>query len=412
MEALPYGNVENILGYKLLEKVGEGGMGTVWRAEHEILGKSVAVKVLAPELAQDQNIVKRFINEARIEVKLRHPNVVSVENVALTPPAIVMEYVDGRDLSNLIGREVGPIPLSRAVPLMRQIVDAVEHAHDNGIVHRDIKPSNVLVADDGAGGWSVKMMDFGIARVLGAARMTRTGAAMGTAAYMSPEQIRGAQEADERSDIYSLAVTFYEILAGRTPFEEDPITTSDFELRLAHVQREPPDPRTFFPQIPEGVVQVVMQGLAKDRELRFQTVAAFRRALAGAASAVGVPWGESIAAPRVANPLGEVQAPMAHEPSVAAPAQEAPVQKTASRSPRQASSSDGVMLPALFAMLLCFPPLGVVAVVHAVKVRKHHEAGDEELAKDAASRSQRWSFSSFVVGTVVWLTVIVSALSC
>ncbi len=151
----------------LIECIGEGGMATVWRAEHEGLDKTVAIKVLDSSLARDKGLVERFMMEARIESQLDHPNIVRVENLSFDPPAIVMEYVTGKTLEELIGAVVGPIPIRRAMPLIRQICDALATAHDAGVVHRDVKPSNVLVTEDGR----ARVMDFGIVKVTGASRI-------------------------------------------------------------------------------------------------------------------------------------------------------------------------------------------------------------------------------------------------
>ena len=260
---------DEVLGYQILEMIGEGGMASVWRARHKDLDtKLVAIKIMDPGLARNQEMVARFVDEARIQVKLKHENIVGVENFCREPPAMVLELVAGRPLSQVIGKEVGPMAFDRALPMMRKIMSAVGYAHDQGVVHRDLKPSNVLVdPDDG-----IKVMDFGIAKVLGSEGRTRTGATMGTPAYMAPEQIKGAKDVDERADIYALGITFYEMLAGQTPFEKDKDTDSEFALMEAQVHRDPPDPRTYYPGVPGEAVGVIMRALAKLPGDRFQTV--------------------------------------------------------------------------------------------------------------------------------------------
>ena len=273
--AQPQGHdlVGKVIGeYSLTRKLGEGGMAEVYLGVHEALGQQVAIKILNPGLARDAVVRERFIQEARIQIELRHPGIVQVHTAHTKGEhlALVMENVEGRTLADIIGIEVGPVPIDRAMPLIKQILSAMAYAHEHGVIHRDIKPSNILVSGDGL----VKVMDFGIAKVASSAKLTRTGTTLGTAAYMSPEQIKGAKNVDVRSDIYSLGVTFYEMLAGRTPFEPEGGDTSDSDylIKEAHVHRQPPDPRTFYPAIPEAVVAVLLKALSKEPGARYQSV--------------------------------------------------------------------------------------------------------------------------------------------
>ena len=271
-----------ILGYRLVELIAEGGMGSVWRAEHPDLGKVRAIKLLKPHLAGDAEVRDRFRTEARIQMALgTHPHIVPVENLCMDPPAMVMEYIEGDTLAEVIGYKVGPIPHARALPWMKQILSALEYAHGQAepVIHRDIKPSNIIVASSDN---TAKVMDFGIAKVAQAVQLTQTGFALGTSAYMAPEQITGAGNVDQRADIYSLGVTFYEMLAGRPPFVWDGEGDSDYKLKLAHNLEAPPDPRTFYDHIPVTLVKVVMRCLEKAPADRYQTVAALRQALEGA----------------------------------------------------------------------------------------------------------------------------------
>jgi serine/threonine protein kinase len=262
-----------ILNFQILEKLGEGGMGVVYKGLDTGLDRLVAIKVLSPEYAANPEIVERFRSEAKAQATMNHTNIATlfaflqVEGRCL----IVMEYMEGETVEQLILRR-GLIPPVDAVLLFKQALLGIGYAHHAGIVHRDIKPSNMMVTQSGI----VKVMDFGIAKNLaaGAQKKTRTGMTMGTAAYMSPEQVLN-RDVDFRSDIYSLGVTLYQILTAHLPFE-DP---SDFQIMSDHVKTPPPPPTTHYPYIPKGIEQCVLKALAKDPAKRFQTVERFGAAL-------------------------------------------------------------------------------------------------------------------------------------
>lgn len=222
-----------VLGYRVTDTIREGGKASVWCAEHTLMHKTVAIKVLDPVLARVCALLKRFIYVARIQDDLTNLSIVTIENFSTDPLAMVMEFVEGHDV---IDREVDPIPSQTALPFMLQLLDVVGFAHDQIVTHRDIKPSCILESDNG----QVKVMDIGISKILGASRMTKRDSSMGTAAYMWSEQIEGAKSFNTHRDIYSIRVTFYEMLAGRPPFEGDPETDSDFDLRLTQVSVPPP----------------------------------------------------------------------------------------------------------------------------------------------------------------------------
>ena len=271
-------NGSRIGEYEVRRKLGEGGMGTVYLAEHDELGQQVAVKVLDPALALSKEVRERFIQEARIQINLRHPGIVRVltANTQGARIALVMEFVDGLTLAQVIDRR-GALPIDEALGLFRQILDAVGFAHSEGVVHRDLKPSNVMVQADG----TAMVTDFGIAKVMGDAKLTRTGTVMGSAHYMSPEQVLGRKDIDFRTDIYSLGITFYEVLANRTPFEEQAtdVTDSDYLIKDAHVRQQAPDPRRFRASIPPAVAQAVLQAVHKEPEQRHASCRAFSTAL-------------------------------------------------------------------------------------------------------------------------------------
>ncbi|HXG63814.1 MAG TPA: serine/threonine-protein kinase, partial [Blastocatellia bacterium] len=264
--------VGNILGnYRIVEKLGEGGMGAVYKGVDMMLEREVAIKMLRPELSSQPHVVERFRSEAITLAKLNHPNIATLFNFLREGSDffMVMEYVRGETLEDVI-RKQGAMPVERAIELFAHVLEGIDHAHRMGIVHRDIKPANMMLTDTG----SLKVMDFGIARVLGTSRMTRQGNVIGTVEYMSPEQVRG-EECDARSDIYSLGILLYEMLTGRVPFA----SSSEFELMRAQIEELPPPPRTFAAHIPLPIEHAIMRSLAKKPEARFQTAGEFRVAL-------------------------------------------------------------------------------------------------------------------------------------
>jgi tRNA A-37 threonylcarbamoyl transferase component Bud32 len=263
--------------YLIGKRLGEGGVGQVFKGVDVMLKREVAIKVLHAEFASDPLFVERFSREAQLHAKLSHPNIATVHAFLHEgdDQFMVMEYVAGISLDEFV-RSGGPVPLRRALGIFRRALDGIEHAHRNGIVHRDIKPANIMVADSGA----VKVMDFGIARALDSKEhLTRHGQVAGTAKAMSPEQIRGG-EADVRSDIYSLGIVLYTLLAGRAPFDAD----SDLALMKAQLEQAPPPLRALAGDVPPEVEAAVMRALQKDPSARFQTVSDFARALDASSS--------------------------------------------------------------------------------------------------------------------------------
>ena len=257
--------------YKILEKLGEGGMGIVYKAVDIHLDRTVAIKALNTELTGNPELEQRFRAEAKAQANLNHTNLATLYALLVENgrPWMVMEFIEGETFEQMVQRR-GPIPSNEAIPLFRQALLGIGYAHRMGIVHRDIKPSNIMLNKQGI----VKVMDFGIAKVLGARGMTKTGTQMGTAFYMSPEQVLN-RSVDIRSDIYSLGVTLYEMLTANVPFSGD----SDYQVMTDHVSAPPPLPTKFYPYIPLGLQNAVLKALEKNPDARFQTVEEFGAAL-------------------------------------------------------------------------------------------------------------------------------------
>jgi serine/threonine-protein kinase len=248
--------------YRILRKLGTGGMANVYLAEDEVLGRRVAIKILDDRHAGDDQFVERFRREAKNAASLSHPNIVSIydRGEAEGTYYIAMEYLDGRSLKELIVAR-GPAPVHVAVDYARQILAAIRFAHRHGIVHRDIKPHNVLVDGEGR----LKVTDFGIARA-GASQMTEAGSIIGTAQYLSPEQAKGAP-VDQTSDLYSVGVVLYELLTGVVPFSGD----TPVEIAMKHLSAIPEPPSVKRAEVPRDLDLVVMRALAKDPAERYRS---------------------------------------------------------------------------------------------------------------------------------------------
>ncbi len=249
--------------YELLERVGGGGMALVFKGRDTLLDRTVAVKVLRSQYTADEDVVRRFRREAQAAASLSHANIVNIYDVGQEDDVyyIVMEFIAGKTLKQKIQHE-GKVGIERAIEIAIQICEALEHAHAHKVIHRDIKPHNIMLT---AGG-SVKVADFGIARASTSATLTHSGTIMGSVHYFSPEQARGGFSG-ERSDLYSLGVVLYEMLAGKVPFEGDSAVT----IALKHVQETPVPPRKLNPEIPVALERVVLKALEKEQSLRYQS---------------------------------------------------------------------------------------------------------------------------------------------
>ena len=261
--------------YKILEVIGRGGMGVVFKALDLNLEKIVALKMIDPFLARDDNFLRRFKTEAKALAKLENVNIVGVYALRETDFGLfmIMEYVEAKTISEWI-REKGRFSISETIAIGKQILNAIGHAHKVGVIHRDIKPNNILLCEDG----TIKVMDFGLAKVIQehGLESTMTHAAAGTLYYMSPEQIKGLKNVDKRSDIYSIGMTLYEMLAGRTPFEK---SESEFAIQKQIVDGNIPSPIKFNPMIPKDLTKIIMKCIETDAEKRFQETNEISKAL-------------------------------------------------------------------------------------------------------------------------------------
>ncbi len=257
--------------YKIESKLGEGGMGAVYKGVDTMLDREVAIKALRPELASQTAVVERFRSEAVTLAKLSHPNIATLYTMFRQGDELymVLEFVRGETLDNILQRR-GALSAEEAIPVFCQVLDGINHAHEFGIVHRDIKPANMMLTENGI----LKVLDFGIARLLGSARMTRAGNIIGTLEYMAPEQVKGL-ETDSRSDIYALGMMLYEVLTGKLPFD----TENEFELMKLQTEQMPAPPRSLNSNIPEAVEKAIMRSIQKDPDARFQTAGEMRDTL-------------------------------------------------------------------------------------------------------------------------------------
>jgi serine/threonine-protein kinase len=279
-----------INNYQILSLLGEGGMGQVFLAQHSFMGRKAAVKVLHPELARNETLVHRFLNEARAANAIRHPNIIDIIDAGILPedrtPYLLMEFLEGESLASRL-RRLQILDIVEATEIARQTASALAAAHSQGIVHRDLKPDNLFLVPDSLieHGERVKVLDFGIAKLrgnlAGNSEKTQSGAIMGTPAYMSPEQCQGLiEQIDHSTDIYSLGIILFEMICGKVPF----VSMGFADLLVAHVTRPPPSPIGFNPLIPEVLSATVLRALAKDPNDRFASMSSFQMTLNGCAA--------------------------------------------------------------------------------------------------------------------------------
>ena len=297
-------------GYRIVSQIGKGGMATVFKAYQASLDRYVAVKVMPPYYAeQDDTFLKRFRREAKAVASLRHPNILMVIDYGEESDTtyIVMEFVEAGTLSELLGKPMAPEQMSG---LIDQVAGALQYAHEQGVVHRDIKPSNILLPKPD---WPL-LTDFGLAKITGGSQLTQSGTVAGTPAYMSPEQGRG-EKVDSRSDIYSLGIVLYEMATGVVPFHAE----TPMAVVVKHIIDPLPMPRSKNPELPEEIERVILKALSKDRDDRFHEAGEMAKALNAAVR--GLPSGAAEAVPSV--PVGQsTTIEAADEVKVAAAAQE------------------------------------------------------------------------------------------
>lgn len=297
--------------YRIESVLGEGGMGVVYRAWDEAVGRAVAIKCLHTNLAGDPDIRRRFAREARVLRSYQHPSVIQVFDFVEFDYllGIVMELIDGPSLVQYLGKWRGRMPLGEIRGLFSGVLDAIDAGHDHGIVHRDLKPDNILVSGEGDN-CHPKVVDFGIAKILEGTTYTMSGAFLGTCCYMSPEQVQHPAAADRRSDIYSLGVTLYQLCTGRVPFEGN-----HFSVMMAHVQQAPRPPSELRSDLPPALERLILDAMAKDPAHRPATCQIFRERLEEALSAIprGPSRAQSAALPAVVK--GESGAEMLLVPS-------------------------------------------------------------------------------------------------
>ncbi len=260
--------------FQILEERGRGGMAIVYKAHDSILQRTVALKVLLPQLAANKQFTERFRREAITAANLRHPNIVVIYDVGSHErfQYIVMEYLEGLTLQREI-QSTGPLPNSRVLQILGQLAGALDYAHEQGLIHRDVKPANIIIR----AGDHVTLTDFGLVKAARSSKITSEGSTMGTLRYMSPEQAMG-RELDSRSDVYSLGVVVYEMLVGETPFTG----TTPYETLHCLIYKAPPPLSQRNPRIAPAVEGVVLRALAKEADKRFGTAGEFAQALADA----------------------------------------------------------------------------------------------------------------------------------
>jgi len=381
---------ETLGSHRIVSEIGRGGMGVVYLAEHAMIGRKVAVKLLRADVATDQ--VERFFNEARAAAKLHHPGLVETFDFGHHTDGsayIVMEFLAGESLAERLEREP-KLPMEFACTIARAVASALRVAHGEGIIHRDLKPGNIFLVDDpdAAGGVRVKVLDFGIAKLtrddVPSAVMTNSGAVIGTPRYMSPEQCKNAREVDGRTDIYSLGCILYEMLLGTPPFDYD----NWAELVGAHLHEEPARPTELDAAVRRDVEALLLRMIAKKVEDRFQSMQEVAGALDDVLRASGIETAASslpAMRARLSTPPRGVRpaSPTATDPTMLSPAPDSkstPVPVAVTR-PRR----DPLWIAGMVALTLLLVTGGVIAVVVYNSSKEVVVIGVDQQARDDLS---------------------------
>jgi hypothetical protein len=351
--------------YRIVEQVGLGGMATVYKAYQPSLDRYVAIKILPAYYAHEPGFAERFTREAKAVARLTHPHVLPIYDFGQDNDLsyIVMQYVEAGTLKDMLGQ---PISLTAAADIIKQIADALDYAHEHGIIHRDVKPSNVLMD---RGRWAL-LSDFGLAKMVeGSVQLTGSGVGVGTPAYMAPEQGQGAQ-VDHRADIYSLGIVLYEMVTGRVPFEAE----TPMAVVVKHITEPLPLPRQVRPELPEAVQRIIMKALAKDSDGRYETAgkmaAALRKAVAGldteVAEAISSPPGVAVGTDEARTVLEDEGATHVVSPPAAPPA------PTPKGLPIWAVAVVGVLMVIVL--------LGFLALVRRTRIQRFRSDGATQTA--------------------------------
>ena len=364
---------ENIGPYRIVEKLGQGGMATVYKAYHASLDRYVALKALHPAFNEDKTFASRFQREARVVAKLEHPNIVPVYDYAEheSRPYLVMKFIEGDTLKARL--DFGPLSSDEITKIVDAIGSALAYAHKQGILHRDIKPSNVLLAKDG----QIYLADFGLARIAQSSESTLSSdMIMGTPQYISPEQAMGKQDLDQRTDLYSFGVMLYEMVVGRVPFNAD----TPFSIIHDHIYTPLPLPHNVNPNVPEPVERVLLKALAKERDDRFDDAPQLVSAFKGAWNEAGIPMQGTFV--RVSQAMQPVEKAAQVTPQVVAPIptrMAAKVEGTGAVPDSKKKRSPWLWVSAGLVILFC---LGMIWVVRSNRLIGKFLANSRTLATE------------------------------